>query len=218
MQNITSNLIFTNEQIAINYGLTTGLTIAKHLRMHNDEFIENTHYFLVENSFKNKTIKWTLEGVYMLGFFIKSPKAKEYRKKVAKLLREQTQARFKTLSDENLRLNSLNHHQKIGYKSQLAQQKEKYENKIKALQYDLEKKKELSFKRKLSKEELLELRKILARDYGILCIKEWEMSLVAEKIGKDTVFEAVLNKLEKELKYWKNYDEFEEKWKKILRK
>ncbi|EPA5166423.1 helix-turn-helix domain-containing protein [Campylobacter jejuni] len=66
MQNITSNLIFTNEQIAINYGLTTGLTIAKHLRTHNDEFIENTHYFLVENSFKNKTIKWTLEGVYKL--------------------------------------------------------------------------------------------------------------------------------------------------------
>ncbi|ENY3387340.1 helix-turn-helix domain-containing protein [Campylobacter coli] len=66
MQNITSNLIFTNEQIAINYGLTTGLTIAKHLRTHNDEFIENTHYFLVENSFKNKTIKWTLEGVCKL--------------------------------------------------------------------------------------------------------------------------------------------------------
>ncbi len=218
MQNITSNLIFTNEQIAINYGLTTGLTIAKHLRMHNDEFIENTHYFLVENSFKNKTIKWTLEGVYMLGFFIKSPKAKEYRKKVAKLLREQTQARFKTLSDENLRLNSLNHHQKIGYKSQLAQQKEKYENKIKALQYDLENKNELSFKRKLSKEELLELRKILARDYGMICIKEWEFEFLAEKIGKDTVFEAVLNKLEKELKYWQNYEEYEEKWRKILRR
>ncbi|EAH7507646.1 Rha family transcriptional regulator [Campylobacter coli] len=108
--------------------------------------------------------------------------------------------------------------QSLGYKSQLAQQKEKYENKIKALKYDLEKKKELSFKRKLSDEELLELRKILARDYGILCIKEWEMSLVAEKIGKDTVFEAVLNKLEKELKYWQNYDEFEEKWRKILRR
>ncbi|EKF9014959.1 phage antirepressor Ant, partial [Campylobacter coli] len=88
---------------------------------------------------------------------------------------------------------------------------------IKALQYDLENKKELSLKRKLSKEELLELRKILARDYGILCIKEWEMSLVAEKIGKDTVFEAVLNKLEKELDYWKNYEEYEEKWRKILR-
>ncbi|EKH7215036.1 Rha family transcriptional regulator [Campylobacter coli] len=108
--------------------------------------------------------------------------------------------------------------QSLGYKSQLKQQKEHYENKIKALKYDLEKKKELSFKRKLSEKELLELRKILARDYGILCMKEWEMSLVAEKIGKDTVFEAVLNKLEKELNYWQNYEEYEEKWKKILRR
>ncbi|HED7883877.1 TPA: Rha family transcriptional regulator [Campylobacter coli] len=108
--------------------------------------------------------------------------------------------------------------QSLGYKSQLAQQKEHYENKIKALQYDLEHKNELSFKRKLSQKELLELRKILAKDYGILCIKEWEMSLVAEKIGKDTVFEAVLNKLEKELKYWQNYEEYEEKWRKILRR
>ncbi|ELJ5702846.1 phage regulatory protein [Campylobacter coli] len=142
----------------------------------------------------------------------------QMKEKLRSLEQEQEKARFKSLSDENLRLNSLNHHQKIGYKSQLAQQKEHYENKIKALKYDLEHKKELSFKRKLSKEELLELRKILARDYGILCIKEWEMSLVAEKIGKDTVFKAVLNKLEKELKYWQNYEEYEEKWRKILRK
>ncbi|EAL3419784.1 phage regulatory protein [Campylobacter coli] len=142
----------------------------------------------------------------------------QMKEKLKNLEQEQEKARFKTLSDENLRLNSLNHHQKIGYKSQLAQQKEKYENKIKALKYDLENKNELSFKRKLSQKELLELRKILARDYGILCIKEWEMSLVAEKIGKDTVFEAVLNKLEKELNYWQNYEEYEEKWKKILRR
>ncbi|MGI7570072.1 Rha family transcriptional regulator [Campylobacter coli] len=142
----------------------------------------------------------------------------QMKEKLRSLEQEQEKARFKTLSDENLRLNSLNHHQKIGYKSQLAQQKEHYENKIKALQYDLEHKKELSFKRKLSEKELLELRKILAKDYDIVCFKEWEMSLVAEKIGKDTVFEAVLNKLEKELKYWQNYDEFEEKWRKILRR
>ncbi|EJK0500169.1 phage regulatory protein [Campylobacter coli] len=140
------------------------------------------------------------------------------KEKLKNLEQEQEKARFKTLSDENLRLNSLNHHQKIGYKSQLKQQKEKYENKIKALKYDLEKKKELSFKRKLSQKELLELRKILAKDYGILCIKEWEMSLVAEKIGKNLVFETVLNKLEKELNYWQNYEEYEEKWKKILRR
>ncbi|RTI61352.1 phage regulatory protein [Campylobacter jejuni] len=142
----------------------------------------------------------------------------QMKEKLRSLEQEQEKARFKTLSDENQRLNSLNHHQKIGYKSQLAQQKEHYENKIKALQYDLEHKNELSFKRKLSKEELLELRKILAKYYGILCIKEWEMSLFAEKIGKNLVFETVLNKLEKELIYWKNYEEYEEKWKKILRR
>ncbi|EKK8918003.1 hypothetical protein PPT46_001266 [Campylobacter coli] len=220
MQTLTPKTIFLNTEVAISYK-TSKQNINSTKNYHADELIENIHYFYDYEQTKGgrqRVIKWTLEGVYMLGFFIKSPKAKEYRKKVAKLLREQTQARFKTLSDENLRLNSLNHHQKIGYKSQLAQQKEKYENKIKALQYDLEKKKELSFKRKLSKEELLELRKILARDYGILCIKEWEMSLVAEKIGKDTVFEAVVKKLEKELKYWQNYEEYEEKWKKILRR
>ncbi|ECH5021821.1 hypothetical protein FPW48_04740 [Campylobacter coli] len=220
MQTLTQKTIFLNTEVAISYK-TSKQNINSTKNYHADELIENIHYFYDYEQTKGgrqRVIKWTLEGVYMLGFFIKSPKAKEYRKKVAKLLREQTQARFKTLSDENLRLNSLNHHQKIGYKSQLAQQKEKYENKIKALQYDLEHKKELSFKRKLSQKELLELRKILARDYGMICIKEWEMSLFAEKIGKDTVFEAVLNKLEKELKYWKNYDEFEEKWKKILRK
>lgn len=142
----------------------------------------------------------------------------QMKEKLRSLEQEQEKARFKTLSDENLRLNSLNHHQKIGYKSQLAQQKEKYENKIKALQYDLEHKNELSLKRKLSKEELLELRKILARDYGMICIKEWEFEFLAEKIGKDTVFEAVLNKLEKELDYWQNYEEYEEKWRKILRR
>ncbi|EOD4170825.1 hypothetical protein ACJQ3H_001884, partial [Campylobacter coli] len=172
---------FLNTEVAYNYAVDN-TTIMSHKNLHSDELIENIHYFYDYAQTKGgrqRVIKWTLEGVYMLGFFIKSPKAKEYRKKVAKLLREQTQARFKSLSDENQRLNSLNHHQKIGYKSQLKQQKEHYENKIKALKYDLEKKKELSFKRKLSEKELLELRKILAKDYDILCFKKWEMSLVA---------------------------------------
>lgn len=108
------------------------------------------------------------------------------------------------------------------YKSQLKQQKEHYENKIKALQYDLEKKNELSFKRKLSKEELLELRKILAKDYGILCIKEWEFEFLAEKIAlestKMTTWDAVVKKLKQSLDYWQNYEKCEEKWKKILRR
>ncbi|HEF1966106.1 TPA: antA/AntB antirepressor family protein [Campylobacter jejuni] len=112
--------------------------------------------------------------------------------------------RLKNLEQEKMQ--KLAFHQSLGYKSQLKQQKEKYENKIKALKYNLEKKKQLSFKRKLSEKELLELRKILAKDYDIVCFKEWEMSLFAEKIGKNSAFEAVLNKLEKELNYWKNYE------------
>lgn len=107
----------------------------------------------------------------------------QMKEKLRSLEQEQEKARFKSLSDENQRLNSLNHHQKIGYKSQLKQQKEHYENKIKALKYDLENKNELSFKRKLSQKELLELRKILARDYGMICIKEWEFEFLAEKIA-----------------------------------
>ncbi|HED6132537.1 TPA: phage regulatory protein [Campylobacter coli] len=144
------------------------------------------------------------------------------KEKLKNLEQEQEKARFKTLSDENQRLNSLNHHQKIGYKSQLKQQKEKYENEIKALKYDLEHKKELSFKRKLSKEELLELRKILARDYGMICIKEWEFEFLAEKIAlestKMTTWDAVVKKLKQSLDYWQNYEEYEEKWRKILRR
>ncbi|WP_235691432.1 hypothetical protein [Campylobacter coli] len=215
---------FLNTEVAYNYAVDN-TTIISHKNLHSDELIENIHYFYDYEQTKGgrqRVIKWTLEGVYMLGFFIKSPKAKEYRKKVAKLLREQTQARFKTLSDENLRLNSLNHHQKIGYKSQLKQQKEHYENKIKALQYDLEHKKELSFKRKLSKEELLELRKILAKDYDMVCIKEWEFEFLAEKIALEstriTTWDAVVKKLKQTLDYWQNYDEYEEKWRKILRR
>ncbi|EPX1478632.1 hypothetical protein ACWW0Y_001431 [Campylobacter coli] len=224
MQTLTQKTIFLNTEVAISYK-TSKQNINSTKNYHADELIENIHYFYDYEQTKGgrqRVIKWTLEGVYMLGFFIKSPKAKEYRKKVAKLLREQTQARFKTLSDENLRLNSLNHHQKIGYKSQLAQQKEKYENKIKALKYDLDHKNELSFKRKLSQKELLELRKILAKDYNMLCFKEWEFEFLAEKIAlestKMTTWDAVVKKLKQSLDYWQNYEEYEEKWRKILRR
>lgn len=146
----------------------------------------------------------------------------QMKEKLRSLEQEQEKARFKVLSNENERLNSLNHHQKIGYKSQLAQQKEKYENKIKALKYDLEKKNELSFKRKLSQKELLELRKILAKDYDMVCIKEWEFEFLAEKIALEstriTTWDAVVKKLKQSLDYWQNYEEYEEKWRKILRR
>ncbi|EIZ8395161.1 Rha family transcriptional regulator [Campylobacter coli] len=157
----------------------------------------------------------TRDGFSLLVMGFTGEKAYKWKIEFIKAFNEM-EKRLKNLEQEKMQ--KLAFHQSLGYKSQLKQQKEHYENKIKALKYDLENKKELSFKRKLSEKELLELRKILARDYDILCFKKWEMSLVAEKIGKDTVFEAVLNKLEKELNYWQNYEEYEEKWKKILRR
>ncbi|EGD3120682.1 phage antirepressor Ant [Campylobacter coli] len=181
-----------------------------------------SHYNFIENQ------DYIIELVYTKGrprkeYYITLDMAKELcmvenneKGRQARRYFIECEKRLKNLEQEKMQ--KLAFRQSLGYKSQLKQQKEHYENKIKALQYDLEHKKELSFKRKLSKEELLELRKILAKDYDMLCIKEWEMSLVAEKIGKDTVFEAVLNKLEKELKYWQNYEEYEEKWRKILRR
>ncbi|EAK3132304.1 antA/AntB antirepressor family protein [Campylobacter coli] len=182
-------------------------------RINHYDFIENQDYIIELVYTKGRPRKEyyvTLDMAKELCMVENNEKGRQARRYFI-----ECEKRLKNLEQEKMQ--KLAFHQSLGYKSQLKQQKEHYENEIKALKYDLEHKKELSFKRKLSDEELLELRKILARDYGILCIKEWEMSLVAEKIGKDTVFEAVVKKLEKELDYWKNYEEYEEKWRKILR-
>uniref|UniRef100_UPI00367057F5 Rha family transcriptional regulator n=1 Tax=Campylobacter coli TaxID=195 RepID=UPI00367057F5 len=187
-------------------------------KLPNDEFkSSNFKYdsYFDKKSEQRRMINLTRDAFSLLVMGFTGEKAYKWKIEFIKAFNEM-EKRLRNIEYE--KHDKLAFRQSLGYKSQLKQQKEHYENKIKALQYDLEKKKELSFKRKLSKEELLELRKILARDYGILCIKEWEMSLVAEKIGKDTVFEAVLKKLEKELKYWQNYEEYEEKWRKILRR
>ncbi|EAM0336080.1 phage antirepressor Ant [Campylobacter coli] len=186
-------------------------------KLPNDEFkSSNFKYdsYFDKKSEQRRMINLTRDAFSLLVMGFTGEKAYKWKVEFIKAFNEM-EKRLKNLEQEKMQ--KLAFHQSLGYKSQLKQQKEHYENKIKALKYDLENKNELSFKRKLSQKELLELRKILARDYGILCIKEWEMSLVAEKIGKDTVFKAVLNKLEKELNYWQNYDEYEEKWKKILR-
>ncbi|EDP7153370.1 phage antirepressor Ant [Campylobacter jejuni] len=185
-----------------------------------------SHYNFIENQ------DYIIELVYTKGrprkeYYVTLDMAKELcmvenneKGRQARCYFIECEKRLKNLEQEKMQ--KLAFHQSLGYKSQLKQQKEHYENKIKALQYDLEKKKELSFKRKLSKEELLELRKILARDYGMICIKEWEFEFLAEKIAlestKMTTWDAVVKKLKQSLDYWQNYEEYEEKWRKILRR
>ncbi len=185
-----------------------------------------SHYNFIENQ------DYIIELVYTKGrprkeYYITLDMAKELcmvenneKGRQARRYFIECEKRLKNLEQEKMQ--KLAFRQSLGYKSQLKQQKEHYENKIKALKYDLEKKKELSFKRKLSKEELLELRKILARDYGMICIKEWEFEFLAEKIALEstrmTTWDAVVKKLKQTLDYWQNYEEYEEKWKKILRR
>ncbi|AVS39439.1 phage antirepressor Ant [Campylobacter coli] len=187
-------------------------------RINQYDFIENQDYIIKEvftGRRPRKEYYVTLDMAKELCMVENNEKGRQARRYFI-----ECEKRLKNLEQEQMQ--KLAFRQSLGYKSQLKQQKEKYENKIKALQYDLEHKKELSFKRKLSKEELLELRKILARDYGMLCIKEWEMSLVAEKIAlestKMTTWDAVVKKLKQSLDYWQNYEEYEEKWRKILRR
>ncbi|EGD0007375.1 phage antirepressor Ant [Campylobacter coli] len=224
MQNITL-IPITNQTIGAEINSVNAREIYKYIKITSNfaEWINRriNHYNFIENQ------DYIIELVYTKGrprkeYYVTLDMAKELcmvenneKGRQARRYFIECEKRLKNLEQEKMQ--KLAFHQSLGYKSQLKQQKEHYENKIKALKYDLEKKKELSFKRKLSKEELLELRKILARDYGMICIKEWEMSLVAEKIGKDTVFEAVLKKLKQSLDYWQNYEEYEEKWRKILR-
>ncbi|MCR8685953.1 antA/AntB antirepressor family protein [Campylobacter sp. 1569] len=172
-----------------------------------------SHYNFIENQ------DYIIELVYTKGrprkeYYVTLDMAKELcmvenneKGRQARRYFIECEKRLKNLEKEQMQ--KLAFRQSLGYKSQLAQQKLKYENEIKALKYDLEHKNELSFKRRLNQKELLELRKILARDYNILCMKEWEFSLFAEKIGKNEVFEAILKRLENKLYYYKNYDDIE---------
>ncbi|EAJ9690862.1 phage antirepressor Ant [Campylobacter coli] len=191
-------------------------------KLPNDEFkSSNFKYdsYFDKKSEQRRMINLTRDAFSLLVMGFTGEKAYKWKIEFIKAFNEM-EKRLRNIEYE--KHDKLAFRQSLGYKSQLAQQKEKYENKIKALQYDLENKKELSFKRKLSKEELLELRKILARDYGMICIKEWEFEFLAEKIAlestKMTTWDAVVKKLKQNLDYWQNYEEYEEKWKKILRR
>ncbi|EHC1470773.1 phage antirepressor Ant [Campylobacter coli] len=201
------NIIQTIENLPQDEFKTLNFEISSSIRK-NGLFEKDTKFY-----------KLTRDAFSLLVMGFTGEKAYKWKVEFIKAFNEM-EKRLKNLEAEQMQ--KLAFRQSLGYKSQLKQQKEKYENKIKALKYDLEHKKELSFKRKLSKEELLELRKILARDYGILCMKEWEFEFLAEKIAlestKMTTWDAVVKKLKQSLDYWQNYEEYEEKWRKILRR
>ncbi|EDO7124221.1 Rha family transcriptional regulator [Campylobacter coli] len=191
-------------------------------KLPNDEFkSSNFKYdsYFDKKSEQRRMINLTRDAFSLLVMGFTGEKAYKWKIEFIKAFNEM-EKRLRNIEYE--KHDKLAFRQSLGYKSQLKQQKEKYENKIKALQYDLEHKNELSFKRKLSQKELLELRKILAKDYNMVCFKEWEFEFLAEKIALEstriTTWDAVVKKLKQSLDYWQNYEEYEEKWRKILRR
>ncbi|EAK3151986.1 phage antirepressor Ant [Campylobacter jejuni] len=233
MSALTSYEIIENLKIVDNKIFTDSLFIAGVFEKNHRDVLKNIKnlcddefktlnfkesFYLNSQNKKQPCYNLTRDGFSLLVMGFTGEKAYKWKIEFIKAFNEM-EKRLRNIEYE--KHDKLAFRQSLGYKSQLKQQKEKYENKIKALQYDLEKKKQLSFKRKLSKEELLELRKILARDYGMICIKEWEFEFLAEKIALEntrmTTWDAVVKKLKQTLDYWQNYEEYEEKWRKILR-
>ncbi|BCD61719.1 hypothetical protein NrS5_15 [Nitratiruptor phage NrS-5] len=84
---VEDNSLLSTHYVALGYGVSDA-TIRRHLQLHNDELVENIHYIIMKSEKGTKKLMWTLEGVHMLGFFIKSERAKEFRKFTAKLLTE----------------------------------------------------------------------------------------------------------------------------------
>ncbi|HHW1547386.1 TPA: Rha family transcriptional regulator, partial [Campylobacter coli] len=207
------NEIKINLEIMKNQVFINSLDLAKVFKKRHDNIIQTienlpqdefkTLNFEISSSIRKnglfekdtKFYKLTRDAFSLLVMGFTGEKAYKWKVEFIKAFNEM-EKRLKNLEQEKMQ--KLAFHQSLGYKSQLKQQKEHYENKIKALKYDLEHKKELSFKRKLSDEELLELRKILAKDYDIVCFKEWEFEFLAEKIAlestKMTTWDAVVKK------------------------
>lgn len=79
----------STEQVAIGYEVTPH-AIQKHKERHADELIEGTHYTRQTNSLsgglQRVTTNWTKLGVITLGWFIRSERAKRFRRMAAELI------------------------------------------------------------------------------------------------------------------------------------
>ena len=84
--NVEHEWLLSSKDVAEGYGLSaSGLRMTK--KRYSDELIDGTHFITVTNSDANpragiphSETYWTKEGVVMLGFFIKTPTAKEFRR------------------------------------------------------------------------------------------------------------------------------------------
>lgn len=80
--NVEHEWLLSSKDVAEGYGLSeVGLRTSK--SRYSDELIEGVHWVSLQNATKlggRPSTYWTKEGVVMLGFFIKTPTAKEFRR------------------------------------------------------------------------------------------------------------------------------------------
>ncbi len=124
------NNTLASKEVAKGYGISSGNLRNQKFR-HADELIKGIHYIEVwDEKFKRYITRWTLDGVHMLGFFVKSERAKAFRKFTAKLLSEIKRGNVEVSATTppagcpaerfDSRIN--------GYKSQIAQKNKKIED------------------------------------------------------------------------------------------
>ena len=76
--NVEHEWLLSSKDVAEGYGLSaSGLRSCK--SENSDELEEGKHYVRITDA-KGQPLYWTKEGVVMLGFFIKTPTAKEFRR------------------------------------------------------------------------------------------------------------------------------------------
>ncbi len=84
--NFDENYTLSTKETAECYGVSEE-NLRNQKYRHKDEILKDIHYIEVwDNQFKRYITRWTLDGIHMLGFFIKSQRAKEFRKFTAMLL------------------------------------------------------------------------------------------------------------------------------------
>lgn len=71
--------LMSSRDVAAGYGVGESV-IRDHKKKQYDELIEGTHFIMTRNDNNAKKTMWTKLGVVTLGFFIKSEKAKVFRK------------------------------------------------------------------------------------------------------------------------------------------
>lgn len=104
----------TTEQVAQGYDVKPQ-TITKHLREHSDELIEGEHFYRETSrttnsnsrNLKTQSILWTKLGVATVGFFIRSKRAKMYRRAAAELVIDVNENKFAVVTTDNPELDAL---------------------------------------------------------------------------------------------------------------